>query len=150
MGDFSRARRIATFFDGGKPLFDFNSGRNFLTLTGTFSGVPVSIVAIGMGFSVVDFFVRECRAVVQGEMVIVRLGSCGSLEPEYGLGSLVVPRSSFGISRNYDYFHPDTTAAERASGALEPYIITKPVSLFLALGSESIRQTELCCALAGL
>jgi uridine phosphorylase len=122
-----RAHRIAKAFDGGKPLFEFNSQRNFLTLTGTFKGVPISIVAIGMGFSVVDFFVRECRAVVEGEMIIVRLGSCGSLQPEYGIGTVVVPKASFGISRNYDYFHHDTTADERRSGALEPYLITKPL-----------------------
>lgn len=108
-------------------MFEFNSQRNFLTLTGTFEGVPISVVAIGMGFAVVDFFVRECRAVVQGEMIIVRLGSCGSLEPHLGIGTVVVPRASFGISRNYDYFHDSTTEQERASGAIEPYLITKPL-----------------------
>lgn len=122
-----RAHRIAKAFDGGKPLFEFNSQRNFLTLTGTFQGVPISVVAIGMGFAVVDFFVRECRAVIQGEMIIVRLGSCGSLEPHLGIGTVVVPRASFGISRNYDYFHETTTAQERSSGAIEPYLITKPL-----------------------
>ncbi len=127
VGDHVRARRIATHFDGGKPLFEHNSQRNFLTLTGTFNGVPVSIVSIGMGFSLVDFFVRECRAVVQGEMIIVRLGSCGSLRPEAPIGTVVVPLASFGITRNYDYFHPDTTAEERSSGKIEPYTITKAI-----------------------
>ncbi|EST09522.1 Nucleoside phosphorylase domain protein [Kalmanozyma brasiliensis GHG001] len=127
VGDQVRAHRIAKSFDGGAPLFTFNSQRNFLTLTGTFHGVPISIVAIGMGFSVVDFFVRECRAVVEGEMIIVRLGSCGSMQPEYGIGTVVVPKASFGIMRNYDYFHHDTSADERRAGALEPYIITKPL-----------------------
>ncbi|TKY84574.1 hypothetical protein EX895_006476 [Sporisorium graminicola] len=127
VGDQVRAHRIAKAFDGGAPLFSFNSQRNFLTLTGTFKGVPISVVAIGMGFSVVDFFVRECRAVVQGELIIVRLGSCGSMQPEYGIGTVVVPKASFGISRNYDYFHHDTTADERRTGALEPYLITKPL-----------------------
>ncbi|CBQ73907.1 related to Purine-nucleoside phosphorylase [Sporisorium reilianum SRZ2] len=127
VGDQVRAHRIAASFDGGAPLFSFNSQRNFLTLTGTFRGVPISVVAIGMGFSVVDFFVRECRAVVQGEMIIVRLGSCGSMQPEYGIGTVVVPKASFGISRNYDYFHHDTTPDERRTGALEPYLITRPL-----------------------
>ncbi|SNX85994.1 related to Purine-nucleoside phosphorylase [Melanopsichium pennsylvanicum] len=127
VGDQVRAHRIAKAFDGGKPLFEFNSQRNFLTLTGTYHGVPITIVAIGMGFSVVDFFVRECRAVVSGDMIIVRLGSCGSMQPEYGIGTIVVPKASFGISRNYDYFHHTTTADERRSGAIEPYLITKPL-----------------------
>ena len=60
-------------------------------------------------------------------MIIVRLGSCGSMQPEYGIGTVVVPKASFGISRNYDYFHHDTTADERRTGVLEPYLITKPL-----------------------
>ncbi|EPQ30182.1 uncharacterized protein PFL1_02298 [Pseudozyma flocculosa PF-1] len=127
VGDSVRARRIAECFDGGKPIFEHMSQRNFLTLTGTYKGCPISVVAIGMGFSVVDFFVRECRAVVEGEMIIVRLGSCGSLRPDYGIGTVVVPKTSIGISRNYDYFHPATTAQERSSGAIEPYTVTKPL-----------------------
>lgn len=58
-------------------------------------------------------------------MIIVRLGSCGSMQADYGIGTVVVPKASFGITRNYDYFHHDTTAEERRAGALEPYIITK-------------------------
>jgi uridine phosphorylase len=52
VGDFTRARRISKSFDGGKAIFEFESQRKFLTLTGTFSGVPLTVVAIGMGFSV--------------------------------------------------------------------------------------------------
>lgn len=80
-----------------------------------------------MGPSVVDFFIRECRAVVEGEMIIVRVGSCGSVDPSIQIGTVVAPLRSFGILRNYDYFHPSTTAEERASGSIEPFIITKPL-----------------------
>ncbi|PWN89797.1 purine and uridine phosphorylase [Acaromyces ingoldii] len=128
VGDHVRARRVVeSSFDGGQALFEFESQRNFLTLTGTVRGVPITVVAIGMGFSLVDFFVRECAAVVSGDLVIVRLGSCGSLSSDAPIGSVVVPRASVGVTRNYDYFHPSTTAEERASGSIEPYTITKPL-----------------------
>ncbi|KDN52240.1 purine and uridine phosphorylase [Tilletiaria anomala UBC 951] len=127
VGDHVRAHRIASQFDGGKALFEHNSQRNFLTLTGTFDGVPITVVAIGMGFPVVDFFIRECRAVVQGDMIVVRLGSCGSLNPTLPIGTVVVPFTSFGITRNYDYFHPTTTAEQRASDSIEPYNISQPL-----------------------
>lgn len=52
VGDYTRARRISKSFDGGRAKFEFESQRKFLTLTGTFSGVPITVVAIGMGFSV--------------------------------------------------------------------------------------------------
>jgi uridine phosphorylase len=52
VGDYTRAHRIAKCFDGGKAILEFESHRKFLTLTGTFQGVPITVVAIGMGFSV--------------------------------------------------------------------------------------------------
>lgn len=126
VGDHVRARRIAAHFEPGS-FFELQSQRNFLTLTGTYKGVPITCVSIGMGLSAVDFFVRECRAIVEGEMIIVRMGSCGSIDEEVPIGSVVVPMKSYGLTRNYDYFHPETTADERASGSIEPYSITKPL-----------------------
>jgi len=48
---------------------------------------------------------------------------CGSLAAEAPIGSVVVPKTSVGITRNYDAFHPDAAADE------EPYHITRPVSV---------------------
>lgn len=123
VGDYTRARRIAKSFDGGKPIFEHESHRKFLTLTGTFKGVPITVVAIGMGFSLVDFFVRECRAVVQGDLLIVRLGSCGSISDRANVGSVVVPYKSIGVLRNYDHF----TLSDKASTSSRPYTITQPL-----------------------
>lgn len=131
VGDFVRARRIAQYFDGGKPVFEFLSQRNFLTLTGTYHNVPITVVAIGMGFPLVDFFVRECRAVVLGDLIVVRLGSCGSLDADISLGSIAVPLRSHGVFRNYDWFHPQTTEKERQSS--KPYHVTKPLDADIEL-----------------
>lgn len=43
-----------------------------------------------MGMSNMDFMVRECRAVVDGQMAIVRLGTCGVVQPPGKLGQLVL------------------------------------------------------------
>ncbi|UZJ51770.1 hypothetical protein CBS101457_001090 [Exobasidium rhododendri] len=104
VGDFSRAYRISKSFDGGKAIFENESQRKFLTLTGRYKGVPITVVAIGMGFSLVDFFIRECRAVVHGDMIVVRIGSCGTMTGTAPIGSVVVPYNSFGVTRNYDHF----------------------------------------------
>lgn len=55
------------------------SNRGFTTCSGTYRGVFVSIVAIGMGCGMMDMMVREARHVLPGRMVVVRLGSCGSV-----------------------------------------------------------------------
>ena len=37
-----------------------------------------------------DFFVRESRAVVKGPMAIIRYGTCGGLHPDAFPGTIVV------------------------------------------------------------
>lgn len=70
VGDSGRARMLAENFDSAP--FQLHSDRGFECYTGLYNGKPISILAIGMGFSAMDFLVREARACVDGEMVIVR------------------------------------------------------------------------------
>lgn len=58
----------------------------------------------GMGNPMMDFFVRETRAVVSGTMAIIRFGSCGSLTERAPPGAVIVPRAGYCIRRNIDYF----------------------------------------------
>ncbi|KAF9902593.1 hypothetical protein EC991_004766 [Linnemannia zychae] len=129
VGDPARAIVLSRSLDGVDPatpaktvptnLFSCASHRGFLTITGRYKGTPVSIVAIGMGVSMMDFFVRECRAVVDGPMIMIRLGSCGSLS-DAKVGDICVPSSSYLVQRNYDYFAEDSTSASAS-----PYTMTK-------------------------
>ncbi|KAI8323613.1 purine and uridine phosphorylase [Martensiomyces pterosporus] len=121
VGDPQRARTMAKFMD--KVLFEHTSHRGFLTITGLYKGLPLSIVAIGMGLSMMDFFVRETRMVVEGPLSIVRFGSCGSI-CDAQTGDVIVAKSAFGISRNFDYFNDprDTHVSQ------DPYILWKPVA----------------------
>jgi uridine phosphorylase len=72
VGDFSRAELIAKLLDPSPEPLKIQSKRGYLTITGCYKGVQVSIVAIGMGVAMMDFFVREARAVVDGPMKIIR------------------------------------------------------------------------------
>ncbi|KAF9404655.1 hypothetical protein BGZ94_004020 [Podila epigama] len=129
VGDPARAMVLARFLDGvdantpaktvPSNLFSHASHRGFLTITGRYKGIPISIVAIGMGVSMMDFFVRECRAVVDGPMVIIRFGSCGSLS-DAAVGDICVPSSSYLVQRNYDYFAVNGSSAEA-----QPYHLSR-------------------------
>ncbi|KAF9345459.1 hypothetical protein BGX26_003102 [Mortierella sp. AD094] len=130
VGDPARAITLSRSLDGvdlqntpaktiPSNLFSFASHRGFLTITGRFKGVPVSIVAIGMGVSMMDFFARECRAIVDGPMVIIRLGSCGSLSDAM-VGDIHVPSGSYLVQRNVDYFAEDSDRS-----AVKPYHLSK-------------------------
>jgi len=135
VGDHYRAFQVAQYFDNvsindlnikeGGPykinksnVFIYMSKRKFLTITGTYKGVPVSVIAICMGMPMMDFFLREVRYIVKGPMAIVRFGSCGTLQ-DIETGSVAVATGSFMISRNYDYFTGNDRENETS-----PYIIT--------------------------
>jgi uridine phosphorylase len=57
---------------------------------GLYQGTPISIITTLMGMPNMDFVVREARAVVDGQMAIIRLGTCGALRPPARLGSFMV------------------------------------------------------------
>ncbi|KAI0816900.1 purine and uridine phosphorylase [Trametes gibbosa] len=120
LGTPSRAHGIASYLDAAPTPFTLTSERGFTTITGRYKGVPVSIVSIGMGHPNADFFVREVRECLNGDMVVVRLGSCGGLI-DVPVGSVVVPKGSIAVSRNYDFDFVRGEQGER------PYRTSKPV-----------------------
>ncbi|KZT42552.1 purine and uridine phosphorylase [Sistotremastrum suecicum HHB10207 ss-3] len=124
VGSPSRAATLASLLDASPPPFKLETERGFLTITGRYASVPVSIVSIGMGAPNCDFFTpyREARECISGDMIVIRLGSCGSLT-DLPVGSLVVPRASVAVARNYDF---NFLAPESDSSAA--YRISNPVS----------------------
>ncbi|KAG8830665.1 hypothetical protein FRC17_004499 [Serendipita sp. 399] len=130
VGDPARARTIARYLDPApasvngaherqegdhdraqstRPLlFELYSERGFLTLTGKYKGVPVSIVSIGMGAPNMDFFVREAREVLD----------------EAGEDDML---ASIAVTRNYDYeFLAEERTGEEFRGA---YHLSRPVGV---------------------
>eukprot|EP00835_Amoeboradix_gromovi_P002085 NODE_110_length_19453_cov_0.364369.p6 type:complete len:293 gc:universal NODE_110_length_19453_cov_0.364369:3553-4431(+) len=105
VGDPLRARVISEYLD--EIYFEFTSKRGFLTITGSYKYVPVSIIAIGMGSSMMDFFVREVRHVVQGDLIIFRFGSCGAIN-KTTQGNIVVATKSVFVYKNYNKFYSST------------------------------------------
>ncbi len=58
-----------------------------------------------MGMPNMDFVVRENRAVVDGEMAIIRLGTCGAVRPPAKLGCLLLAsKGSICVRRDVDAF----------------------------------------------
>jgi uridine phosphorylase len=133
VGAESRAAKIAANFDQDKEVKKFHSSRGFTTFTGYFEGVQVSVVAIGMGVSMMDFFVRESRAIVDGPMIMVRYGTCGGLCDAAVPGSVVVSSLGAGyVARNPDHFLQ--TNAEARYGK-DPYFYFDPAPADAALSS---------------
>jgi len=108
VGSTKRAELLSEMLDI-KPFKHF-SERGFVTYTGTFNRVPVSIVAIGMGTPNMDIFVREASAIVNGTMAFIRLGTCGTFHPQVKLGDLIIAsKGSVMLERNPQAFTDPTT-----------------------------------------
>src|ERR1041384_363812 len=89
-GDPLRAKYIAeTFFDD--PV-EVNSERGMLGYTGTFQGKRVSVQSSGMGCPSAGIVIEEL--VQLGVNKILRVGTCGGLQPNMEMGELIVAISA--------------------------------------------------------
>ncbi|CAG8622018.1 9788_t:CDS:2, partial [Scutellospora calospora] len=98
----------------------------FITITGRYKTVPVSIVSIMMGCMMMDFFIREVRQIITGEIIIIRFGSCGSIGTPT-IGNILVPYGAFSVTRNYDYFIHGIDTNDAMPIVDSPYYISKVV-----------------------
>jgi purine-nucleoside phosphorylase len=86
-GDPLRARFIAeTFLDEPQQVCDV---RNVLGFTGAYRGLPVSVMAHGMGIPSASIYFSELMEHF-GVKRIIRVGSCGTAHPEVKLRNVVI------------------------------------------------------------
>jgi len=89
-GDPLRARRVAEeFLDDARQV---NGERGLLGYTGTHDGVPVSVQATGMGAPSAAIVIEEL--IQLGADRLIRIGTCGGLQPQLALGDLVIALSA--------------------------------------------------------
>ena len=106
-GDPLRAKYIAdTYLDDARQVTDV---RNMLGFTGVFKGVPVSVMAHGMGIPSVSIYCTELIA-EYGAKRIIRVGSCGTVNPRTKLRDIIFAMGACtdsGVNRmrfgGYDY-----------------------------------------------
>ena len=108
-GDPLRAKFIAENFLEN-PV-QFNSVRNILGFTGGYQGVKVSVMATGMGIPSIGIYSYELIHFYDVKNLI-RIGSCGALQPELKLGDIVMAQGACTDS-NYasQYNLPGTYSA---------------------------------------
>jgi 5'-methylthioadenosine phosphorylase/purine-nucleoside phosphorylase len=89
-GDPLRAKYIAeTFLDD--PV-EVNAERGMLGYTGTFRGKRVSVQSSGMGCPSAGIVIEELSQL--GVKKILRVGTCGGLQPDLTMGDLIVALSA--------------------------------------------------------
>jgi DeoD family purine-nucleoside phosphorylase len=117
-GDPLRAKYIAeTFMDDPRQV---NGERGMLGYTGTFEGRPVSVQSTGMGCPTAGIVVEELAQL--GAKRLLRIGTCGGLQPDLALGDLIIAMSAVPQDATATHYvggeaHAPTAAWELVHGA---------------------------------
>lgn len=90
-GDPLRAKFFAETFL--KDIQQFNNVRGMLGFTGTWEGKRVSVMGSGMGIPSLSIYVNELLE-FYGVRKIIRVGTCGSMQPGMKIGDLVLAMSA--------------------------------------------------------
>jgi uridine phosphorylase len=98
-GDPGRIERIAENWDDHALVADH---REYRTITGTHDGTPISATSTGIGSPSAAIAVEELARV--GAETLVRVGSCGAIQPETDVGDLIITTGAVrqeGTSNEY-------------------------------------------------
>lgn len=105
-GDPGRVDMIASFFDSKECEV---SSREFHTITGTYQGKRITALSHGIGPDNIDIVMNELDALKNIDfetreiklehhaLKIVRVGTCGGLQPFVPCGSYILSRKSIGF-----------------------------------------------------
>jgi uridine phosphorylase len=102
VGDPNRAAKFKDMFDQDQPIIVRQSNMIFATYTGKIRGIPVSVVATGMGFAMAELLIVQARAIVDGPMCMIRFGTCGSLHADVPVGCFAVTDKVYGVRQSYE------------------------------------------------
>lgn len=107
-GDPARAQRMARLFD---RVTVTRKNREFVTYTGAYKGVPVSVIATGIGVaSSAIAIIEACQCI--SPATFIRVGSSGALQENIALGDLVITARALRDEKTTHYYAPPEKEAQ--------------------------------------
>ena len=113
VGDPARVNTVANHFD---TIEHEVSSREFHTITGTYKGKRITCQSHGIGCDNIDIVVNELDALANinfetrednpefRQLTLVRIGTCGGLQPETPIGSFIASQKSIGFDGLLNYY----------------------------------------------
>lgn len=102
-GDPARAHRVAGYFkEAGEPI----TSREFVTITGQYKGIPMTVMATGMGPGSTEIAFIEIAQIVE-DPTIIRIGSSGALKEGIKLADLVISQGAVRMETTSSHFVVD-------------------------------------------
>ena len=112
-GDPGRVNTIASHFDSQECNIQ---SREFHTITGTYKGKRISVISTGIGCDNCDIVINEIDALknidfetrTENEQLtsleIVRIGTCGGLQPYTPVGTFIITEKSIGFDGLLNFY----------------------------------------------
>lgn len=113
VGDPGRVDLVASHFETKECEI---SSREFHTITGTYQGKRITALSTGIGCDNIDIVVNELDALANinfetrienlehRTLTLVRIGTCGGLQPETPIGTFVASVKSIGFDGLLNYY----------------------------------------------
>lgn len=167
VGDPGRVATVAAHFDSIEAEV---ASREFRTITGTYKGKRITAQSTGIGCDNIDIVVTELDALANidfttrmenekfRQLTLVRIGTCGGLQPETPIGTFVASSKSIGFDGLLNYYagrdkvcdleleeafvkHMDWCAKKGA-----PYVATAcPELIEQIAGEDMVRGITIAC-----
>ncbi len=112
-GDPGRVNTIASHFDSQECNIQ---SREFHTITGTYKGKRISVISTGIGCDNCDIVINEIDALKNIDfetrtekeqltsLEIVRIGTCGGLQPFTPVGTFIITEKSIGFDGLLNFY----------------------------------------------
>ena len=113
VGDPGRVNIVASHFDTCECEM---SNREFHSITGTYKGKRITVLSTGIGCDNIDIVMNELDALVNidfstrtvkptlSSLQIVRIGTCGGLQPNTPVGTFIASVKSIGFDGLLNYY----------------------------------------------
>ena len=167
VGDPGRVNTVAGHFDTKECEIE---SREFHTITGTYKGKRITVLSTGIGCDNIDIVMNELDALANIDfkerddkpehrtLTIVRIGTCGGLQPEAPLGTFIASVKSIGFDGLLNYYagRNDVCDLEVEKAFTQhmnwcpqkgaPYVATANPSLIEQVaGKEMLRGITIAC-----
>lgn len=113
VGDPGRVSLVASYFD--EKEFEVES-REFKTITGTYKGKRLTVLSTGIGCDNIDIVMNELDALANIDfetrtekdehrtLTLVRIGTCGGLQPNTPTGTYIASMKSIGFDGLLNFY----------------------------------------------
>lgn len=121
VGDPGRVSLVASHFD----IIECDiTSREFHTITGIYRGKRITVLSTGIGCDNIDIVVNELDALANidfttrtqktefRQLEMVRIGTCGGLQPDTPVGTYVCSRKSIGFDGLLNYYAGRNTVCD--------------------------------------